>query len=99
MGWVSTSYYDGSMPVYRFWNETTKDHFYTADASEKAQLEANYYSGRDDYVYEGIGYPAFMEPDTINQLSYVYRKNCSRPLKKSVVSRNVRDRHNERSVV
>lgn len=58
MGWVSTSYYDGAMPVYRFWNETTKDHFYTADASEKEQLQANYYSGRDDYVYEGIAFYA-----------------------------------------
>ena len=46
------------MPVYRFWNETTKDHFYTADAAEKEQLQANYYSGRDDYVYEGIAFYA-----------------------------------------
>lgn len=57
-GTVMTSYEPNAIPVYRFWNETTRDHFYTADKDEKEQVESNYYSGKDDYVYEGIAFYA-----------------------------------------
>ena len=56
MGTVYTSYEPGAVPVYRFWNETTLDHFYTADSKEKNDVQNNYYTGKDDYVYEGIAF-------------------------------------------
>ena len=47
---------DWNMPVYRFWNKKTTDHFYTTSDAEKAQLEKDLKSGKDDYVYEGIAW-------------------------------------------
>ena len=45
-------------PVYRFWNEKTSDHFYTADKVEKEQVEKNYKKGKDGYKYEGVAFYA-----------------------------------------
>lgn len=47
--------YSGSLlPVYRFWSDTKKHHFYTQSAQERDQVISNY----DDNVwrYEGIAY-------------------------------------------
>ncbi len=50
-----------NVPVYRFWNKDTTDHFYTTSYAEKIQTEENYNSGRDGYKYEGIAFyvPAY----------------------------------------
>ena len=50
-----------NVPVYRFWNKDTTDHFYTTSYTEKTQTEENYNSGRDGYKYEGIAFyvPAY----------------------------------------
>ena len=60
-GYVYNTKVAGSSPVYRFWNKLTLDHFYTADATEKKQVEANFKNKTDNYEYEGI---AFYAPTT-----------------------------------
>ena len=55
-GYVQNYATDQNLPVYRFWNKKTTDHFYTTNAVEKQQLEADLASGKDNYVYEGIAW-------------------------------------------
>lgn len=45
-----------SIPVYRFYNDKTLDHFYTTSENEKTQVELNTKEGKDNYVYEGIAW-------------------------------------------
>lgn len=49
---------DRNVPVYRFWNEKTSDHFYTTSEDEKKQLQDNLTNGKDNYEYEGISWYA-----------------------------------------
>ena len=46
----------GSVPVYRFWNKKTLDHFYTTSLEEKKKVQEDYKKGKDDYEYEGIAW-------------------------------------------
>ena len=55
-GYAELAKTDWNMPVYRFWNKKTTDHFYTTSDSEKEQLEKDLKSGKDNYVYEGIAW-------------------------------------------
>ena len=61
VGYVEQTASNQNLPVYRFWNRKTADHFYTTSAAEKQQLEADLASGKDNYVYEGI---AWYVPET-----------------------------------
>ena len=45
-----------NVPVYRFWNSKSMDHFYTISEEEKKQLMDDYKSGKDNYEYEGIAW-------------------------------------------
>ena len=47
-----------NVPVYRFFNKVTYDHFYTINESEKETLARTLAEGRDNYVYEGIAWYA-----------------------------------------
>ena len=51
---VDTQAGGGRVPIYRFYNDTTKDHFFTTSDQEKRAVEENTRTGRDNYVYEGI---------------------------------------------
>ena len=61
LGWAEAYATDTNVPVYRFWNQNTTDHFYTSSYEEKVQTEENYNSGRDGYKYEGVAFyvPAY----------------------------------------
>ena len=63
----------GTIPVFRFWSQTYQGHFYTASASERDAVIANY----DDVVwrYEGPAYWVYpYDPDDFtSQVDYVYR--------------------------
>ena len=61
LGYAEAYATDTNVPVYRFWNKDTTDHFYTTSYTEKTQTEENYYSGRDGYKYEGVAFyvPAY----------------------------------------
>ena len=61
LGYAESYATGANVPVYRFWNKDTTDHFYTASYEEKVQTEENYNSGRDGYKYEGIAFyvPAY----------------------------------------
>ena len=60
LGWqVDTEAGGGRVPVYRFYNDTTKDHFFTSSNEEKAAIEQSLRSGKDQYVYEGIAWYAY----------------------------------------
>ena len=43
----------GTIPLYRFWSERLKGHFYTADASEKEHVRNTW---PETWAYEGIAY-------------------------------------------
>ncbi len=58
----------GTLPVYRFNNSSTGDHFYTALEAEKNSLISNAQSG---YAYEGIAFYAYATQS--NGSSPVYR--------------------------
>ena len=59
-GWqVDTENGGGRVPVYRFYNDKTKDHFFTTSEQEKQVVEENGRTGKDDYVYEGIAWYAY----------------------------------------
>ena len=47
----------GITPIYRFWSDTKQHHFYTASASEKNYVIANY--NDNVWKYEGIAYYAY----------------------------------------
>ena len=51
--------------VYRFWSPTDSSHFYTASASERDSIIANYPASV--WTYEGVAYTAFLtqQPGTI----------------------------------
>ncbi len=51
-----TSEVAGSVPVYRFWSEWYKAHFFTTSAAEKADVERRH---GDIWKYEGIAYYAY----------------------------------------
>ena len=53
-----------NVPVYRFFNKKTYDHFYTISESEKAALEKTLAEGKDNYVYEGIAWYAHSDTGT-----------------------------------
>lgn len=55
-GYAEQTASEWNMPVYRFWNKRTTDHFYTTSESEKDQLEKDLASGKDHYEYEGIAW-------------------------------------------
>ncbi|MBO7710860.1 MAG: hypothetical protein J6S83_10355 [Lachnospiraceae bacterium] len=55
-GYVEETPSNRNIPVYRFWNRKTTDHFYTTSEAEKDQLARDLASGKDDYEYEGIAW-------------------------------------------
>ena len=55
---VEVEPYGDNVPVYRFFNEVTFDHFYTISENEKNMLAEALASGKDHYVYEGIAWYA-----------------------------------------
>ena len=58
-GWtVETTGGNGLSPVYRFYNDRTKDHFFTISEQEKQLIEQNYETRKDDYKYEGVAWYA-----------------------------------------
>lgn len=54
-------------PIYRFWNNTARHHFYTVSASEKDFVIANY----PEWAYEGIAF--YSSPTDHPDLDPVYR--------------------------
>jgi hypothetical protein len=58
---------EGTSPIYRFYNKTSGDHFYTASETEKDNL----INSNEYYSYENIGFYAFAS-ETANTLP-VYR--------------------------
>ena len=78
-----------NIPVYRFWNQKTTDHFYTTSENEKNQLAQDLISGKDNYEYEGIawyvpektGYPVYRFFDT-EAFNHYY--TSSEPLKEKL---------------
>lgn len=63
-GYVEQTASDWNMPVYRFWNKRTTDHFYTTSETEKEQLAKDLASGKDNYEYEGIAWYVPKSSDT-----------------------------------
>lgn len=61
--WQSIDIY----PIYRFWNNTARHHFYTISETEKDFVIANYH----EWAYEGVGF--FASPAAHPDLSPVYR--------------------------
>jgi hypothetical protein len=61
----------GTVPLYRFWSDTMRGHFFTASASEKDHVIAAY----DDSVwkYEGIAYYVYPVSNTTAATKPVYR--------------------------
>ena len=55
-GYAEKTSSDQNIPVYRFWNKKTTDHFYTTSETEKEQLAKDLKDGKDDYEYEGIAW-------------------------------------------
>lgn len=49
-----TSQVPGSIPLYRFWSNQFRGHFYTTSASERDYIQANYPT--DTWNYEGVAY-------------------------------------------
>jgi hypothetical protein len=52
---------NGTVPVHRFYNESSQSHFFTADEIEKEAVMA-----LDNYFYEGVGFNAFLS-DTVSK--------------------------------
>ena len=61
---VEVEPYGDNVPVYRFFNEVTFDHFYTINENEKNTLAETLASGKDHYVYEGIAWYAHANSGT-----------------------------------
>jgi hypothetical protein len=60
LGYVSPHEFPGSIPIYRYWHEGTKDHFYTINAGEIGTTTVGQ-TGNHGYKYEGVvgfAYPA-----------------------------------------
>ena len=55
-GYAEQNPTDQNVPVYRFWNKKTLDHFYTISETEKDQLISDFNSGKDNYEYEGVAW-------------------------------------------
>ena len=55
-GTVETTAAADNTPVYRFYNNTSKDHFYTTDLKERNKIIAAYNAGTMKYLYEGIAW-------------------------------------------
>lgn len=66
-GHVEQTPNEENVPVYRFWNKSTLDHFYTTSETEKEQLAEDLASGKDHYKYEGI---AWYVPETSDVTVY-----------------------------
>lgn len=56
VGYVDNHETNTNVPVYRFWNEKTTDHFFTTDEYEKEVVMENTKKGIDQYQYEGIAF-------------------------------------------
>jgi hypothetical protein len=62
LGYVSPHEFPGSVPIYRYWNEQTHDHFYTANAAEIGTTQVGQ-TGNHGYKFEGIvGYGYAADP-------------------------------------
>ncbi len=62
-----TSQVAGTVPVYRFWSEYKKAHFYTTSAAERDDVQKRW---PDIWAYEGIAYYAYpAEADTAGTLT------------------------------
>jgi hypothetical protein len=69
LGYVSPVPFPGSMPVHRYWQETTHDHFYTVNVDEIGTTNIGS-SGKHGYKYEGIigyAYPAESNRKTVHR--------------------------------
>ena len=56
VGWISVNQKPGTVPLYRYWNNQVRDHFYTVDP-EPETLETSYQE-------EGIAGYIWMNPET-----------------------------------
>ncbi len=61
---------DGTVPVYRFWSEWRKSHFYTTDPAEKAYVEKTW---PDVWKYEKVAFYTFPETSTASGLQKITR--------------------------
>jgi len=53
LGYVAAHDFAGSTPIYRYWNEQTKDHFFTSDAAEIGATQVGQV-GNHGYKCEGV---------------------------------------------
>jgi hypothetical protein len=53
LGYISPNSIPGTIPVYRYWNESVHDHFYTTNASEIGTV-VNGAVGKNGYACEGV---------------------------------------------
>jgi len=53
LGYVSPTEFFGSIPIHRYWNEQSKDHFYTSNAAEIGTTHVGQV-GNHGYKHEGI---------------------------------------------
>ena len=58
-------------PVYRFWSDKFKSHFYTASEEEKQNIIDTY--GEEVWKYEGVAFNAYLVQDLSNARTPVYR--------------------------
>lgn len=58
------------MPLYRFWSDTLRGHFYTADPVEKAKVMG---TGPDVWHYEQIAYYVYPANSTLKDTVAVTR--------------------------
>ncbi len=61
---------DGSAPVYRFWSDTLRTHYYTIDVAERNKL---IYEASATWVYEGEAFWAFPPNNRMSGTIPVYR--------------------------
>lgn len=65
-----TSQVPGSIPLYRFWSDRFKGHFYTADRAERDKVRATW---ADTWTYEGIAYYVYPTDTTVADTVEVFR--------------------------
>ena len=69
IGYISPNPLPGLVPVYRYWNGSVYDHFYTINASEIGTTTVGA-TGNDGYVMEmilGYAYPPNANPTPVSQ--------------------------------
>lgn len=60
-----------TQPIYRFWGDSSKSHFYTSNTDERNNVISN--APASIWRYEGIGFYAFTDPNSTQGLTPAYR--------------------------